>query len=344
MNTNLNSKVFKGDTPVDPVVSIVIVNWNSRELLEQCLCSLYGSTKVSIETIVVDNGSHDESVKYLLRDWPQVTTVVLDKNHGFAGANNIGFNYCRGRYILLLNVDTIAQPTMVSGLVDCMEEYPEAGCVGARHLNPDGSLQWSMDNFPSILNDTLRYMDLIRLPILRGWLRRTYPAFSDHDVDREVDWVNGACFMIRSEILGDVGGLDEYFFIYAEELDWCARIWEAGWTVRFTPRAEVIHLHGGAFDATDGKRTILLYQSLRRYYRKHYSFLKYCIISAMVGFNAVVRLGGIATMHLISLLGREPSQKVWELITQQQARSTWNVMYRTWWKTIWVKPSEPVRP
>lgn len=336
--------VSYGDAPAEPVVSIVIVNWNSRQLLEQCLQSLYETTKIDIETIVVDNGSHDESIKYLRSDWPQVTSISLEQNHGFAGANNIGFQYCRGRYILLLNVDTIAQPTMVSGLVECMEEYPEAGCVGARHLNPDGSLQWSMDDFPSILNDTLRYSDLIRLPILQSWLRRTYPAFSDHDVDREVGWVNGACFMIRREILHDTGGLDEYFFIYAEELDWCARIWKAGWTVRFTPRAEVIHLHGGSFSATDGKRTILLYQSLRRYYRKHYCLPRYWAISAMVGVNAAARIAGVAAMHTASALGREPSQELWELITQQHAKSTWKVMYQTWWRTMWVTPGDPVRP
>lgn len=329
----------------EPVVSVVIVNWNSKELLKQALTTLHDTTTtVPFETIVVDNGSHDGSVAYLREDWPDVVVVPLDRNHGFAGANNIGFKHCRGKYILLLNVDTISLPTMISGLVECMEEHPEAGCVGARHLNPDGSLQWSMDDFPSVLNDTLRYTDLIRLPFLQGWLKRKYPAFTDHDVEREVGWVNGACLMIRREVLDVVGGLDEYFFIYAEELDWCFRIWQAGWTVRFTPRAEVIHIHGGSFNATDGKRTILLYQSLRRYYRKHYSSLKYHTISTMVALNALWRLGALAVMHAAAKLGLEPKQGLWELVTQQHARSPWSVMYRTWWKTIWVTPDDPIRP
>lgn len=327
-----------------PEVSVVIVNWNSRNLLENCLASLCETTSIPFEAIVVDNGSTDDSVEYLSANWPQVSVIPLERNYGFAGANNIGFKYCHGRYVLLLNVDTISQKNMIARMVECMENNPEAGCVGARHLNPDGSLQWSMDNFPSLLNDTLRYTDLIRLPALQGWLRQKYPAFSDHDVEREVDWVNGACFMVRREVIQQTGGLDTYFFIYAEELDWCARIWEAGWTVRFTPNAEVIHLHGGSFNATDGKRTILLYQSLRRYYRKHYSRRKYIAISAMVALNAALRILGIAFMHVSSIFGREPRPAVWELICQQRSRSEWQVMYKTWWKVIWVRPEDSVRP
>ncbi len=155
--------------PKNPQVSVVIVNWNSRELLAQALTTLYDTTKnVRFETIVVDNGSHDDSVSYLQENWPDVVVVSLDRNHGFAGANNIGFKSCKGEYILLLNVDTISLPTTVSGLVECMEARPEAGCVGARHLNADGSLQWSMDDFPSLVNDTLRYTDLYRLPSPAG--------------------------------------------------------------------------------------------------------------------------------------------------------------------------------
>lgn len=329
----------------DPEVSVVIVNWNSRDLLPQALTSLHETTSdVSFGTIVVDNGSRDDSVAYLRDSWPDVVLIPLGHNHGFAAANNIAFKSCRGKYVLLLNVDTISLPTTVSGLVECMEAHPEAGCVGARHLNADGSLQWSMDDFPSLLNDTLRYTDLYRLPMLQGWLKRKYPAFSYHDEERETAWVNGACLMVRREVIEQAGGLDEYFFIYAEELDWCFRIWQAGWTVRFTPRAEVIHLLGGSFSSTDGKRTILLYQSLRRYYRKHYSSSRYKAVSAMIRVNALWRLAALAVMHLGTIAGARVSPAAWELVTQQRARTSWWVMYCTWWKTMWVTPDDPIRP
>ncbi|MGL5828164.1 MAG: glycosyltransferase family 2 protein, partial [Angustibacter sp.] len=311
-----------------PCVSILIVNWNSSELLDQALNSLQSETRdISFEVVVVDNGSRDGSLDMLEHKWPQVRRVELPTNHGFGVANNIGFKHCRANYILLLNADTICLPTTVSGLVRAMDEHPEAGCIGARHLNPDLSLQWSMDDFPSLLNDSLRYLDLIRLPALRGWLRKKYPAFSDHDVDREVDWVNGACLIIRKEVLDTVGGFDPYFFIYAEELDWCFRIWRGGWTVRFTPTAEVIHIHGGSFNATDGRRTILIYQSLKRYYHKHYSRRKYRAIFAMVAINSLWRILALAALQLRARAGRPPSQRVWELVTQQSARSPWRVMY-----------------
>lgn len=331
----------------EPQVSVVLVNWNSRNLLEQALTSLHQTTTaagVPFETIVVDNGSRDGSVNYIRDAWPGVQLIPLDSNRGFAAANNIGFKSCRGQYVLLLNVDTIAQPTMVSGLIECMAEHPEAGCVGARHLNADRSLQWSMDDFPSLLNDTLRYTDLYRLPFLQAWLRRKYPAFSAHDVEREVGWVNGACLMVRRKVIEQVGGLDEYFFVYAEELDWCYRMWQGGWTVRFTPRAEVIHLLGGTFSPSDGKRTILLYQSLRRYYRRHYSDARYRAVSTMVALNALWRLIALSVLHAGSLVGMRVRPAVWELIAQQQARTSWWIMYRTWWKTIWVTPDDPVRP
>ncbi len=338
---------LRSEVPVEdpPQVSVLIINWNSGELLDQALNSLYAETTgVQFETVVVDNGSQDGSLELLKNKWSQVRRVELPHNHGFGQANNIGFEHCRANYILLLNADTIVLPTTVTGLVQALDAHPEAGCIGARHLNPDLSLQWSMDDFPSLLNDSLRYLDLIRLPRLQGWLKRKYPACSDHEIDREVDWVNGACLIIRKEILHTVGGFDPYFFIYAEELDWCFRIWQGGWTVRFTPKAEVIHIHGGSFNATDGKRTILIYQSLKRYYYKHYSRRKYHAIFAMIVVNSGWRILALAVLHLRSLTGRQPSRNTWELITQQSARSPWRVMYQTWWRTALVRPQDDIRP
>lgn len=329
----------------DPDVSVVIVNWNARHWLSQALTSLHERTsEVSFEVIVVDNGSDDGSVPYIKDAWPDITLVPLDHNHGFAAANNIGFTYCRGSYVLLLNADTICLPTTVSGLVECMEAHPEAGCVGAKHYNPDGSLQWSIDDFPSLLNDTLQYTDLDRIRALRGWLRYKYPRWSAHDSEREVDWVNGACLMVRREVIDRVGDMDEYFFVYADELDWCLRIWRAGWTVRFTPRAEVIHFLGATFSSTDGWRRVLLYQSILRYYKKHYSRGYYTAMRAVLATNAALRLVALSALRVATLAGFSVRSGVWELVTQEPAKMTWTAMYRTWWNIMRVGPNAAIRP
>lgn len=227
--------------PVD--VSVVIVNWNTRDLLLQTLESLHREThRVTFETIVVDNGSTDGSAELVRQVWRQVHLISLPANRGFAVGNNTGFQIASGRYLLLLNSDTIVLPTTLQGMVRFLDSHPEAGCVGCRHLNPDGTLQGSMDTFPSLLKDFLCYTELRRLPILLPFLRKRYPWWTDHAQVREVDWVNGACMMVRREVITEVGGLDEGFFIYAEELDWCYRIRQAGWHVWFTPEAEVIHI------------------------------------------------------------------------------------------------------
>ena len=328
-----------------PEVSVVIVNWNSKELLDGALRSLYERTKtVTFETIVVDNGSADGSAEHIRSAWPGVQLIALDSNHGFGAANNIAFKECRGKYVLVLNPDTVVFDTTVSGLIECMEEHPEAGCAGARHLNPDGSLQWSMDDFPRLLNDTLRYTDAYRIPVVGPLLRSRYPAFSAHDTEREVGWVNGACMLVRREVIESVGGFDEYFFIFAEELDWCRRMWEAGWTVRFSPRAELIHMLGGTFMSVDGRRTVLIYQSLLRYYRKHYSPAKYRAVRTMVQVNAAARLAVLGGMNLAELAGVPRNPRLWELVTQQPQMAPWRDMYRSWRHVIWVRPEDDLRP
>jgi GT2 family glycosyltransferase len=120
-----------------PEVSVVIVNWNSRKLLDDALASFYERTrKVTFETIVVDNGSADGSAEHIRSAWPGVRLIALDADHGFGAANHIAFAECRGKYVLLLNPDTVVLDTIVSGLIECMEEHPEAGCVGERQLTP----------------------------------------------------------------------------------------------------------------------------------------------------------------------------------------------------------------
>jgi GT2 family glycosyltransferase len=317
-------------------VSVVIVNWNTRDLLRQTLTTLHQETAgIDFETIVVDNGSTDGSAEMVSREWAGVHLISSPVNLGFAGGNNLGFRQSRGRYILLLNSDTIVLSSTLPVMTAFLDEHPEAGCVGCRHLNDDRTLQRSMDTFPSLMNDFLSYTELHRLKIFRPYLLRNFAWWSDHDVTREIDWVNGACMMVRYEILEQIGGLDEGFFIYAEEIDWCYRIRQAGWKIYFTPESEIIHLGGKAMDRVPDRRIILKYTGQYRFYSKHYPFRKRLLFRALVSFIALSRIFLITFLMITKPLWKSIGTSRWELFTQESVMTEPGTMIRAWWKILW---------
>ena len=312
-------------------VSVVIVNWNTKDLLHQTLQTLYKNTHgITFETIVVDNGSSNGSVDMVRKLWKQVKLIQLPENKGFTVANNEGFDKAKGRFILLLNSDTIVTPTTLPGMVRFLETHPDAGCVGCKHLNPDKTLQRSMDNFPSLLNDFLSYTELHRLQIFQPLLKKKFAWWSDYDKVREVDWVNGSCMMVRKEVIKQVGGLDEAFFIYGEELDWCYRMKKCGWKVYFTPKATIIHIGGQAMNRAADKRIVLKYKGQYRFYKKHYSIFQYISLRIIVTVIALVR---IAILSMMFLLPKRLKQS-WELITQEPVITGIGTMLRVWLRII----------
>ena len=314
---------------------MVIVNWNTRDLLDQALESLHAQTRtVTFETIVVDNGSTDGSVDLVRQKWPGVRLHPLPENYGFAVANNVGFADAKAGYILLLNSDTIVLPTTLSGLVDVLDQRPDVGCVGARHLNGDGSLQRSIDATPNLVNDFFFNSELHRLRVFHGFLQRNNPWWGPHDRQRPAGWVNGACMMVRRQVIDQIGGLDEAFFIYAEEVDWCYRMGRAGWVVWFTPDAEVIHLGGQAMNNAAHRRVVLKYKGWLRFYRKHYGWPRRLGLRLLITFISVTRLAFIALLGLGSLLGIKPRPRVWELVTQESVMTGVPTMLRAWWRVL----------
>lgn len=241
-----------------------------------------------------------------------------------------GFNKAKGRYVLLLNSDTIVTTTTLPGMVKFLDIHPKAGCVGCRHLNPDKTLQRSIDNFPSLLNDFLSYTELHRLPIFLPLLKSKFAWWSDHNVVREVDWVNGACMMVRRKVIEEIGDLDEGFFIYAEELDWCYRMKEKGWKVYFTPNATIIHLGGQAMNRAADKRIVLKYKGQYRFYKKHYPFYKYVVLRIIVTMIALIRM---TVLTIMPFLPKKLKQK-WELITQEPVTTSTSTMLRAWFQII----------
>lgn len=318
-------------------VSVVIVNWNTRDLLHQTLETLYKeSHDVNFETIVVDNGSTDGSIELVEEKWSNVRLLTLPENKGFAVGNNIGFREVKGRYVLLLNSDTIVLASTLYEMVRFLDAHPEAGCVGCRHLNPDGTLQRSVDNFPSLINDFLSYSELHRLPLLQPYLAKRFLWWGDHNCTRPVDWVNGACMMVRSNVIQQIGGLDEGYFIYAEEIDWCYRMHKAGWLVYFLSDAEITHIGGQAMNQAADKRIILKYKGQYRFYRKQYPLWKYICLRLIVTGIAIPRIALLFIFYVFSRLQKETDHNQWEILTQEPVKTGPGVMLNAWWKILWL--------
>ncbi|MFN4180296.1 MAG: glycosyltransferase family 2 protein, partial [Armatimonadota bacterium] len=189
-----------------PLLSIVIVSWNVQEDLKECLQSLLrtgncglgtGEQRLPIEVIVVDNASTDGTVEMVRREFPQVRLIVNSENIGYTKANNIGIKESRGKYILLLNPDTVVKPNALRALVDCAEAHPDAGIIGAKLLNPDGSIQRSARSFPDIGAGLFRNTFLGRLFPNNPFVRRYLMTNFSYDEVREVDWVSGAAMLVR---------------------------------------------------------------------------------------------------------------------------------------------------
>lgn len=225
-------------------LSIIIVNWNTKQLLLDCISSIYSTVRgASYEVFVVDNGSTDGSVETVSQAFPAVNVIVNTGNLGFAKANNVALRRMSGRYAVLLNSDTILKEAALENMLDFMERQPQAGMCGPQLLNKDGSRQNSAGNFPMLL------IEFMSKKLVRILFPETYnQAFKSYVVGSAgfvaVDFIVGACMMVRKTAMDEAGMLDEdYFFLY-EEVDWCFRMKRAGWFVYHLPDVEIYHLGG----------------------------------------------------------------------------------------------------
>ncbi len=260
-------------------LSVVIVNWNVCDLLRCCLHSLLANTQhptspIQIELIVIDNASSDGSAEMVRTEFPQVQLIANDQNQGFTAATNQGLAVAQGRYLLLLNPDTEVVGDALATMVRYMDAHPQVGALGPQLYYPDGSRQPSRRRFPTFTTA------LVESTIIQEWwrdnrfLRRYYMADTPDDTIQEVDWVIGACLLVRRQVYEQVGGLDEGFFMYSEELDWCRRIKDAGWQVVYLPTATVIHHEGRSSEQVVPARHIYFQSSKVRYFRKHHGALR----------------------------------------------------------------------
>lgn len=252
-----------------PDLSIIIVSWNVRELLANCLRSVLAQTGLALQVIVVDSASSDGSPELVAEQFPQVELVACQENVGFPRGNNLGLERANGRFILLLNPDTIVHGDALAKMVSYLQQHPAVGVVGPQLLNDDGSVQSSRRRFPTL-----------RTAVFEStWLQPFAPkAVLDHYYVRDVEdgetavvqWLMGACLMTRQEVVAQVGGLDEAYFMYSEELDYCRRIHEAGWQVVYYPEAQVTHLSGKSSEQAVTQRHINFNRAKLRYFRKYH--------------------------------------------------------------------------
>jgi GT2 family glycosyltransferase len=258
--------------PDEIVLTIQIVNWNAREYLRQSLRSIFEHAPTCpFEVLVLDNASQDGSVQMIEKEFPAVRLLVSECNLGFAKGHNQLARHARGRYLLILNPDTVVTLGALTRLVRFADSHPEAGIVGPKLLNPDGSLQYSCRRFPNPVAAIFRNTPLGRLFPQNRYTRDYLMLDWDHNSVREVDWVSGAAMLVRREGFMQLGGFDEQFFIYVEDVDLCYRAWQAGWKVLYYPEAVIIHAIGRSTDLVANKMIITFHQSMYKFYKKHYA-------------------------------------------------------------------------
>lgn len=252
----------------DIAVSIVIVSWNVRDLLRSCLRSVeteMETCRKRYEVVVVDNASEDGSTAMVKQEFPRVTLMEGRENVGFARANNQALPHCHGTYVLLLNPDTEVLDGAIGKMVAHLEAHPDIGALGCRLLNTDGSFQrWTAGVFPSVSAAARHAFFIDRLFSNRSSGRSLYLS-RDVDHDMDVDWVSGACMLLRRSALGDTI-FDESFFMYGEDNELCARLAAAGWRVTYTPCASVLHHHGRSMAKQSGAVLLSSFKGPRAFF------------------------------------------------------------------------------
>jgi GT2 family glycosyltransferase len=251
-------------------LSIVILCWNDRKIIRDCLQSIYAGThSTQFEVIVSDNGSTDGSPEFIRLTFPQVQVLENCANLRFSKGNNVGIRACRGRWILILNPDTIIRDGALDRWVQFAEQHPEAGGFGCRVLNSDGSYQGCARPFPTVCREWVAALYLRFLGYISDlFLSDKYVGWKGN-TERLIDWQAGCSVLLRADLLSQLGGFDEQFYYYYEDVDLCRRIWNAGYTILYTPDVVITHLGG---QSTQNFRVAFELDKYRNRYRYFYKY------------------------------------------------------------------------
>lgn len=281
-------------------ISIIIISWNTLAMTRACLESVYANLgALQAEIILVDNASSDGSADMVAKEFPHVRLIRNPVNSGFASANNLAIDVATGRHILLLNSDTIVLGDVLEKSVAYVDANPEVGAMGCKVLNTDRTTQWSTRADPTLFNLIILTSGVARVPVLR-WLDRYQDSGWDRNQTRDVDVVMGCYLLIRATALAQVGKLDEAFFFYGEDADWCKRFRDAGWKVRMAPVGEIIHHGSGSAKKYNHRRDLMLTSGLVRWQRKHHGLFMALLTAGVLYLFNVSRLLYWALLALVT--------------------------------------------
>ncbi len=298
-------------------LSIVIVSWNVADLLAACLESIYaGLGGLRAEVIVVDSGSSDATAALIGERFPQARLLTQTENIGFTRGNNLGLAQAGGRRLLLLNPDTEIIGDALACMVAYLDAHPDVGIVGPYTHNGDGSYQSTRRRFPTLA--TAFFESTWLQPLApKALLDRFYVSDAPPDHTLDVDWVQGSALMARREVYAQIGGLDEGYVMYSEELDWCKRAKAAGWRVVFLAEAHITHHGGKSTDQVVARRHILFQTSKLRYIRKYHGALAAQTLRLFLLLSYAVQLGIESAKGLIGhkrTLRAARVQQYWQVL------------------------------
>jgi|SRR5208337_441796 GT2 family glycosyltransferase len=253
-------------------LSIIIVNWNTKDLLLECLSSLSNQETIfKTEIIVVDNASTDGSAEAVIEHYQHVKVIRNDFNMGFGRAHNIGIKNSLGRYVCLLNSDALVLPNCLKNLIEFMDKNKTIGISGPKTFYPDFSLQHTCRKFPGLWNTFCGTTNLNKIFPQSDMFSDDHMVFFDHNTTRKVDGLSGCCLMIRKNALDQIGLFDEQFFLFFEETDLCKRFRNAGWDIEFFPDASIVHHHYATASKDPVRFDIELIKSQIKYWKKHHN-------------------------------------------------------------------------